>query len=84
LRRRLNRIVGRTGLPIGYVAKLWGSAIAAGAAGWAVKLALPAVHPAVTAALVLGAYGIVFVGATLALRVAEASAAVRRIVRAGR
>ena len=68
LRARLNARIGRTGLPAPYVAKLWASAVAAAAAAWVAKLALPPLHPIVTAILVLGPYGIVFFGATLALR----------------
>ena len=81
LRRALNERIGRTGLPAEYVAKLWGSAIAAGAIAWTVKLALPALHPAITAVVVLGAYGLIFLMGTLALRVAEASAALGRVAR---
>ena len=63
------------------VAKLWASAVAAAAAAWVVKLALPPVHPIVTAIVVLTPYGIVFFGATLALGVGEASAAIARVLR---
>lgn len=79
LRRALNERIGKTGLPAGYVAKLWGSAIAGGAVAWAVKLALPMLHPAITAAAVLGAYGLIFLMATLFLRVPEASAVLERV-----
>jgi len=47
----------------------------------AVQLALPPVHPVVTAIVVLAPYGLVFFGATLALGVGEASAAVARLLR---
>jgi putative peptidoglycan lipid II flippase len=79
LRRALNERIGRTGLPAEYVAKLWGSAIAGGAVAWGVKLALPMLHPAITATAVLGAYGLVFLMTTLVLRVPEASAALARV-----
>ncbi len=81
LRRALNDRIGRTGLPAEYVAKLWGSAIAGAAVAWTVKLILPALHPAMTAVVVLGSYGLTFLTATLVLRVAEASAAVERVIR---
>jgi len=81
LRGGLNRRIGRTGLPVEYSAKLWSSAIVGAAAGWAVKLGLPAWHPIVAAAVVLGAFGAVFVGTTLTLRVPEASAALARVAR---
>jgi putative peptidoglycan lipid II flippase len=79
LRRALNARIGRTGLPATYVAKLWGSAAAAGGAAWSVKLALPLLHPAITATVVLGVYGLIFLGATLVFRVPEASAALARV-----
>lgn len=79
LRRTLNARIGRTGLPADYLAKLWGSALAGAAIAWTLKLVLPALHPAITAVVVLGAYGLTFLTATLALRVAEASAALERV-----
>ena len=81
LRRKLNLRIGSTGVPTGYAAKLWGSAIAAGAVAWAVKLTLPAVHPVIVAVAVLGAYGLSFLLATLTFRVPEAAAALKRAAR---
>jgi putative peptidoglycan lipid II flippase len=81
LRSTLNARIGRTGLPVEYVARLWGSAAAAAAVAWAVKLAIPALHPIVTAVLVLGPYGLVFLSMSLALRIPEASTAVARLTR---
>jgi putative peptidoglycan lipid II flippase len=81
LRSTLNARIGRTGLPLSYVAQLWGSAIAAAAVGWSVKIAIPSLHPIVTAILVLGPYGLVFFGMTFLLRIPEASAAVARLRR---
>jgi len=81
LRRTMNARIGKTGLPASYVAKLWSSAIAAAAVGWAVKVALPAMHPIVAAVAVLGPYGIVYGAATIAMQVPEATAAIRRLRR---
>jgi putative peptidoglycan lipid II flippase len=81
LRRTLNARIGRTGLPADYVIKLWTAALAGAAAAWAMKLSAPPLHPIVIAALVLTPYGVVFFGATLALRVPEASDAMRRVRR---
>jgi putative peptidoglycan lipid II flippase len=80
LRATLNARIGRTGLPAAYLAKLWGAASVAAAVAWAVKVAIPTVHPVVSALFVLGPYGIVFVGATAVLRIPEASAALARVV----
>jgi putative peptidoglycan lipid II flippase len=81
LRSTLNARIGRTGLPASYVAQLWGSASAGAAIAWGVKIALPSLHPIVTALLVLGPYGVVFLALTLVLRIPEASAALGRLRR---
>jgi putative peptidoglycan lipid II flippase len=81
LRATLNARIGQTGLPAAYVARLWGAAAIAAAAAWSVKLAVPPLHPIVTGILVLGPYGAVFVAMTLALRVPEASSALKRLTR---
>jgi putative peptidoglycan lipid II flippase len=81
LRRTLNRRIGQTGLPVSLVAKLWTSAALAAAAGWGVKLALGGNHPVVFGAMVIGAYGAVYFGATYVLGVEECAGAVRRVLR---
>jgi len=81
LRRTLNRRLGPTGLPRDYVARLWAAALAAAAVAWAVKLAVPLRQPIVLAVLVLGPYGLVFLGATLALRLPEAEGALAMVRR---
>ena len=80
LRRTLNARIGPTGLPVDYTARLWSAAAAAAAVGWAAKLAIATVHPIAIALVVLGAYGLVFLGATLALRIPEAGAAASRLI----
>ena len=81
LRDTLNARIGRTGLPLEFVAKVWGAALVGASAAWAVKLRLPDLHPVFVAILVLGPYGAVFFAATRALQVPEASAALGRLVR---
>jgi putative peptidoglycan lipid II flippase len=73
LRSALNARIGRTGLPTVYVAKLWGAAALGAAVAWAVKLTIPTFHPILVAICVLGSYLLVFIGATSALRVPDAS-----------
>lgn len=85
LRRTLNRRIGRTGLPLNYVAKLWLAAAIGAGVGWAIKLAIGAYHPAIIAALVLVPYGLIYFAATAALRVPELNAVLGRVLRlAGR
>jgi putative peptidoglycan lipid II flippase len=81
LRATLNARIGRTGLPASYVAQLWGSALAGAAIAWGVKIALPSMHPILTALLVLGPYGLVFLALTLVLRIPEASTVVARVMK---
>ena len=59
LRRVLNARIGWTGLTVSYTARLWFAAGLAAAAAWAIRLVVPSWHPLVTAALVLGPFGIV-------------------------
>jgi len=68
-------------VPASYVAKLWASAAAGAAVAWGVKLGVPALHPVLTAILVLGPYGAIFFGMTFALHIPEAASAMRRVLR---
>jgi putative peptidoglycan lipid II flippase len=72
LRRALNRRIGRTGLPMDYLARLWAAALLAAAAGWGVRHYFGHHSPILLAILVLGPYGIVYFGMTLALGLGEA------------
>ncbi len=81
LRRRLSIRVGATGLPVDYLCRLWGAAAVSAAVSWAIKLALPPLHPVVAGALTLVPYGVAYFAATLALGVPEAASTVRRVVR---
>ena len=84
LRRALDSRIGRTGLGRGYAIRLWTAAAAAAAVAWAVKAVSPALHPAIVALVVLIPYGAVFLSCTAALRLAEASDALRFILRKAR
>ncbi len=77
LRRTLNSRIGHTGLEIGFVIKLWSAAFAGAAVAWLVKFNVPVFHPVITAALVLGPYGLVFLGMTFVLGIPEARHAIR-------
>jgi putative peptidoglycan lipid II flippase len=77
LRATLNARIGPTGLPAGYVARLWAAALVAAALAWGVRRALPATGPIVAAIGVLGVYGAAYFASALALRIPEASTALR-------
>jgi putative peptidoglycan lipid II flippase len=84
LRGRLNQRIGATGLAAGFVGTLWGAALAAAAAGWAMRLYGPGASTFLSRALVLLVFGVVYLGATLALSVPEARSALRRLRRGSR
>lgn len=79
LRRTLNRRIGATGLPLGFVAKLYLAAGVSAAVGWAIKLAIGARHPVLGAVLILGPYVAVYFGVAALLKVEEVRAALRRL-----
>lgn len=79
LRRGLNQRIGVTGLPFSLTARLWASAAIAGAAAFGVKQVFYSSSHIVNAVVVLGAFGLVYLGATLALKVPEATVLLRRL-----
>ena len=79
LRGSLNRRIGRTGLPLGYVSKLWLAASAGAAVGWAIKLLVGVRHPVVVATLVLLPYGITYFAISSLLGLNEAKTVMRRV-----
>jgi putative peptidoglycan lipid II flippase len=72
LRHYLNRRIGRTGLSAGFAGTLWSLAAAAAAVGWAIRWAIGARPPILTAAAVLLPYGIIYIGGTMLLKLPEA------------
>ncbi len=81
LRRTLNRRIGRTGLPLPYLLKLWFAAFLGAAAGWGGKLLLGPRHPIPVAALVLGIYGVCYFALTSALGISEARNVIGKALR---
>ena len=77
LRRTMNRRIGVTGLPLTYLAQLWTSAAVGAGAGWAIKRALPPMHPVFTAAIVLIPYGLAFFGAAFLFGIPELASMMR-------
>jgi putative peptidoglycan lipid II flippase len=81
LRRTLNRRIGRTGLRASMVTKLWISAALAAGAAWGCKLVIGRHGPVISAAAILGAYGVVYFAATWLLGIEECRATIKRFVR---
>jgi putative peptidoglycan lipid II flippase len=81
LRRTLNQRIGRTGIPPSVTARLWISAALAAAAAWAVKVLLGNRGALLSAAAILGVYGIVYFGLTYLLRIDECRLTLKRFIR---
>ena len=81
LRRSLNGRIGKTGLGLPYVVKLWSGAVIGAAVGWGLRLLLGERHPLIMAIVVLGSYGSVYFGVTAALGVSESKKVVKRLLR---
>ena len=79
LRNSMKGRIGKTGLPAGFVLKLWVSAGAAAAAGWGGKLMMNQSHPIVLAIVSLGMYGIVYFGATTVFHLSEVEGLINRV-----
>jgi putative peptidoglycan lipid II flippase len=78
LRATLNSRMGRTGLPVGFTARLWLAAGVAAASGWIAKVTIPFVHPLAVGVVVLGCYGVVYFGLTFVL-VPDGAAVLKRL-----
>lgn len=76
LRWKLNSRIGPTGLGRGLVARLWAIALAATAAGWAVKLGMGHAGPRLMALAVLPVYSAVYLGIAWLMRLPELERAV--------
>src|SRR5882672_5623722 len=81
LRRSLNKRIGRTGLSLSYVVKLWIAALLAADIGWGFKLMLGELHPIPLAAVVLGGYGVAYFGVTYLLETPESRVVISRVIR---
>jgi putative peptidoglycan lipid II flippase len=85
LKRGLEARVGEASLPAGLLLRLWSAAALAGAAGVLVRETCERLDwlawPVLRAGAVFGAFGVVYLAATLALGVPEARGVIRRLRR---
>jgi putative peptidoglycan lipid II flippase len=73
LRRTMNRRIGRTGLQLSYMTKLWSIAITAAALSFVFKYGVTgSMSPLISGIIVLMIYGLVYFAGTIALRIPEA------------
>ena len=81
LRRQLNRRIGMTGLPLRFLATLWGAALLGGAAGFGASRVAPALPPIAAAFLALVPFGTAYLLVTTFAGVPEALALTGRMLR---
>jgi putative peptidoglycan lipid II flippase len=72
LQRGMRGRIGKVGVPLGFLARVWIAAVLAAAAGRGVLIAVGPRGPIVLAAMVLSVYGFVFFGVCMAMRLQEA------------
>ena len=83
LRSALRSRLGIDARLTGLVFKLWLCAAVAAMTGWGARILLGAAHPWITAAVVLGTFGVVYLATTTAAGVEEARALLSRVRHAG-
>ena len=81
LRRSLNRRIGRTGLSLTYMAKLWVGALAGAAVGWGLKLLVGGWPPIPLAIVVLGGYGTTYFAVGYLFGITQARLIIGRFLR---
>lgn len=81
LRNSLNKRIGRTGLPLGYTAKLWIGAVLAAGVGWGLKMLVGGWHPIPLATVVLGGYGVCYFGVEYLLGIEQSQMIISRILK---
>ncbi|HEX8458317.1 MAG TPA: murein biosynthesis integral membrane protein MurJ [Pyrinomonadaceae bacterium] len=81
LRRKLNRRIGRTGLPFAYISKLWLAAFLGACVAWGIKLLVGRRHPLLLAALILVPYGLLYFGITSLFKLPESHRVIGRFTR---
>ena len=81
LRRAITARIGRTGIALPALARLWGAGLLAGGAGWGVMQLLDPSHQMIRGFAALAAFALVYGVVTLVLGVPEARALVGRVRR---
>ena len=81
LRSALNGRIGKTGLAMGFVAKLWAAALLAGGVSFTIKYFVAGLQHRVAAALILAPYPPIYFGLASLFGIEEARRLLRRFTR---
>ena len=82
LQKKLNKIIGKTGVVYRYQSKLWGSALIASAVGLSIKFFIHLgllEHPIPRAVIILGIYGVLYFGITYMIGIEESQSIINKI-----
>jgi putative peptidoglycan lipid II flippase len=79
LRRALRRRMGGVGAGAAPLARMFGAAVAAAAAGWGVRLLLPPLNSILLGILILGAFGVTYLAIAAALKLEETRTVLSRV-----
>ena len=79
LRNALETRIGKTGLSVSFIARLWIAAAIATAFAWGPKLMMTWRHPITRAAACLALYGAVYFAMTAVLRVPEMAGLIKKV-----
>jgi hypothetical protein len=75
LRSSIRRRIGKTGLPLLYLLKLWVIALISGGLAFAVKREISSLHPIPCGIIVVSIYGILYLGLSLWIGLPQAKRA---------
>ena len=81
LRRALCKKIGPFAVETALQVQLWTVAIFSGAVGFALKLVLPELYPMLSGVIILGVYGLIYLGMTTALGFGEGLAIRQALIR---
>jgi integral membrane protein MviN len=81
LRSKINKEIGKTGIPVSVTLRLWVAALIGGAAGFATKLALPPGHPILNGVVILAVFGVLYFGLTAMMKIEESAVTIRKVLR---
>jgi putative peptidoglycan lipid II flippase len=81
LRRTLGQRIGSIGIGGSHLARMFIAALAAAAASHATRIAMPTLHPLLTAAIVMGVFALVYLALACALRLEEAQVFLQSLTR---
>jgi putative peptidoglycan lipid II flippase len=84
LYRSLRKRIGDVGAGLSHLARMFGAALIAGAAGYGVKVAVGPMHPIIVAVLVLGTFGAVYFGVARVMGLSEAKVVMDSVLRRAR